>query len=106
MSFNIVLATGFFTEYFKTFTTMPLKYEFYAKQVPAGKLDQEVDAMNDGAERHLVAIAKELMDMEVVAPQLNILPKDVRDIEEKYPNNPASRRYANEFHCLLTISTC
>lgn len=75
---------------------MPLVYEDYSCQVSAAKLEQEVDAMNGGAEKHLVAIAKELMDWEQVAPELYVLPKDVRDIKEMNAS-PVNKRYVQCF---------
>ncbi len=72
---------------------MPLHYENFAQQVPAEKLEMELDAMNNGTEKHLIAIAKELNDWKEVAPQLNIVHRMVQDIMSKYPNEPAERRY-------------
>ena len=72
---------------------MPLlQYVFYAKQVPPDILDQELDDMNNGVEKHLIAIATELMDWESVAPQLNIKHTFVDDIKDKYPKSPVEQR--------------
>ena len=71
---------------------MPLEYDDYSNDVSAEKLSQELDAMNGGVEKHLIAIAKELMDWEEVAPHLGLPHRFVRDIKEMHRNDPASRR--------------
>ena len=60
---------------------MPLRYEDYAARVPAGKLEQELDAMHGGVEKHLTAIARVLLDLEYIAPELDLHPSDLQDLD-------------------------
>ena len=70
---------------------MPLHYEDYASQVSSGKLELELDSMHGGVEKHLVEIAKELVDWDYMAPALNIKYSYVQDIKAMHPN-PTDRR--------------
>ena len=74
---------------------MPLRYEDYATQVPAEKLEQELDIMHKGVEKHLVAIAKVFQNLDEVAVELNLQSSEVRDMESY---EPPKKRFVNHLH--------
>ena len=72
---------------------MPLRYEDYARQVSSPEmLEQELDAMHGGEERHLVAISKELDNTEIIAAHLGLRHREVKDVEVMYRYDPTKQR--------------
>ena len=71
-----------------------MSYAYYAANAPPGKLDQVVDA--DNADLHLSKIADEV-DHEVLVndfvPLMGIKNSEVKDVEQKYKDQPKTQRY-------------
>ena len=62
---------------------MAYSYEDFARQVPAEKLEPELDSMHGGIDKHLIDIAEMLIDWEDVNTALNITDREMEDIIEK-----------------------
>ena len=71
---------------------MPLQYEDFARQISPEKLKQELDAMHNNVELHLLAISKELDKLEEVAAQLGLPNRIVTDAEANH-RDPDEQRY-------------
>ncbi len=76
-------------------------YEDYASRVnPRSLLDQQLDEMNGGVEKHLTNIAVELVDMNTLTPALGLKPNRLRDIQDSR-STPSEQMYAiPKFHTL------
>ena len=71
---------------------MPLKYEDYASKVdPRSKLDQKLDEMNGGVDKHLTKIARELVQLDELTAELGLKNQVLRDLEKKHPDGSRQR---------------
>ena len=64
---------------------MPLLYEDYASKVePRSRLEQKLDKMNRGTDKHLTKIAGELTDVNQLTAELGLKSQVLRDLEQQY----------------------
>ena len=71
---------------------MPLLYEDYASKVePRSRLEQQLDKMNDGVDKHLTKIAGELTNMDQLTAELGLKSHVLKDLEKKYQDGSRQR---------------
>ena len=71
---------------------MPLLYEDYAGRVKPSKLDQQLDQMNPGVDKHLTKIARELVHLDELTAELGVKNQTLRDLEKKHPGDRPRQR--------------
>ena len=72
---------------------MPLLYEDYAGRVkPTNKLDQQIDQMNPGVDKHLTKIARELVHLDELTAELGLKNQILRDLEKKHSGDRPRQR--------------